>query len=404
MSSKQEFYRESAKLCLQVVTPINVCDGNKLLPNDYLYDAKKQIVYFVNHRLWHRFIIEKNLLAQYESYLVSGNKTKNMLTWLEQQGYDLEDIKDVVCGSAKAEVNVLRTDSKQNVNEINSQTKLTDGNAYIPGSSLKGVFRTAIVYHLLQQNKSVKQKYWREFGICKNMYDNSEKKKEDKRLFKKGLERIAINLETELLHKLKLYDNNGKYIGERNAVASVLRGLLVSDAVIDKAMPTAILQKCDLTFDRLGHAKENTISVFRECLVPGSSFSFTVKLEKKITKFIGLISVEMLLQWVTDYFDFVMNLQKNAFGKTYSKLFDGIEQANVFVGSNTGFLSKTILLALAPEGEIKLAMTIVKQLLDISFRQHKHMTLDKFISPRTLKATTYAGQQVLMGLARIKIK
>lgn len=404
MSSKQEFYQESAKLCLQVVTPINVCDGSKLLPNDYLYDAKKQTVYFVNHRLWHRFIIEKNLLAQYESYLVSGNKTKNMLTWLEQQGYDLDDIKDVVCGSAKAEVNVLRTDSKQSVNEINGQTKLADGNAYIPGSSLKGVFRTAIVYHLLQQNKSVKQKYWRELSICKNMYDNSEKKKEDKGLFKKGLERVAINLETELLHKLKLYDDNGKYIGERNAVASVLRGLLVSDAVIDKAMPTAILQKCDLTFDRFGHAKQNTISVFRECLIPDTSFSFTVKLEKKMTKLIELTSVEMLLQWVTDYFDFVMNLQREDFGKAYPKLFDGIEQANIFVGSNTGFLSKTILLALAPDREVKLAMPIVKQLLDISFRQHKHMTLDKFISPRTLKATTYAGRQVLMGLARIKIK
>ncbi|WP_293729462.1 type III-A CRISPR-associated RAMP protein Csm5 [uncultured Phascolarctobacterium sp.] len=403
MSSKQEFYRESAKLCLQVVTPINVCDGNKLLPNDYLYDAKKQIVYFVNHRLWHRFIIEKNLLAQYESYLVSGNKTKNMLTWLEQQGYDLEDIKDVVCGSAKAEVNVLRTDSKQNVNEINGQTKLTDGNAYIPGSSLKGVFRTAIVYHLLQQDKSVKQKYWRQVLNVLQQYVESDKQNYQKIFLKRELNKLADDIEVELLHGLRVYDN-GRPKDKYNAVNSVLRGLLVSDAVIDKAMPTVILQKCDLTFDRLGHAKQNTISVFRECLIPDTSFSFTVKLEKEITKCIGLISVEMLLQWVTDYFDFVMDFQREAFGKTYSKLFDGIEQANVFVGSNTGFLSKTILLALAPEGEIKLAMTIVKQLLDIGFRKHKHMTLDKFISPRTLKTTTYAGQQVLMGLARIKIK
>ena len=41
------------------------------------------------------------------------------------------------------------------------QIKLIDGSAYIPGSTLKGLIRTAIlIYHLLQKNPHLKQRLW----------------------------------------------------------------------------------------------------------------------------------------------------------------------------------------------------------------------------------------------------
>ena len=40
------------------------------------------------------------------------------------------------------------------------QTKLIDGSAYIPGSTLKGLIRTAILYDLLQKNPHLKQRLW----------------------------------------------------------------------------------------------------------------------------------------------------------------------------------------------------------------------------------------------------
>ncbi|MDO4921634.1 MAG: type III-A CRISPR-associated RAMP protein Csm5 [Phascolarctobacterium sp.] len=394
MISKGQNYQETAELCLQVLTPVNISDGMQLLPKDYLYDAKRQTVYFVNYSLWHQFIIEKNLLPSYEKYLLSGDKTKNMLAWLEQQEYSLKDVEYLVSGGAKAEVDLNRIKDKKSVNAINRQVKLVDGTPYVPGSSLKGIFRTAIIYHLLQKNSSVKQKYWRQ--ICDCRYD--------KKFFKKELEKIAKNLEIDLLHGLKLHDDKDKPIIARNAVNSVLRGLLVSDATAAANVSTVILPKCDLTFDRLGHAKKNDISLFRECIIPGSQYTFTVKLDKTMTAVIGLTSVAMLLQWTQDYFNFVMSLQSKAFGKAYPNLFEGVEQANIFLGSNTGFLSKTILLAVAPEDEAKEAMQVVRELLDVTFRKHKHLSLDKIISPRTLKATIYAGRQVLTGLAKVTVK
>lgn len=43
MNSKQF---ETAKMCLKVVTPINISDGIVLGAKDYLYDSRRQKVYF----------------------------------------------------------------------------------------------------------------------------------------------------------------------------------------------------------------------------------------------------------------------------------------------------------------------------------------------------------------------
>ena len=181
---------------------------------------------------------------------------------------------------------------------------------------------------------------------------------------------------------------------------SSLRGLQMSDTYASKNMQIAVLQKIDVVFDKYGKASSRgDLPIFRECILPETELYFDLKLDKAMLATVGISSIEELLDCVQDFFYAVMRLLEDAFGDDCPQLFRSIEGANMFLGSNTGFLSKTLLALLAPNDEA--AKNTIKAVLDKSFKMHKHLLRDKIISPRTLKCTTYKGELVLMGLVEV---
>lgn len=379
------------KMCLRLITPVNVGDGTVLGAKDYLYNASQQKVYFLNIAAWHKFIYEHELLGKYEVYLQNFREKQNLLNWLQAQGYSLQDVQGCITGEAFAEVNTVKAAEKQTVNDINRHIQHFDGSLYVPGSSIKGVFRTAILYKLLLEKPAVRARYWQAVNAEIN-----------KPYFKPriSLNRITASLESELLHTLHL-ENNGKEVKKFNAVCSSLRGLQVSDTYDSKNMQVAVLQKIDVGFDKYGKASpRGDLPIFRECMLPGVELYFDVKLDKTMLTTVGINSIEELLDCVQDFFYAVLRLLEDAFGDDCPQLFRNIEGANMFLGSNTGFLSKTLLVMLAPDDEA--AKNTIKSLLDKSFKMHKHLLRDKIIAPRTLKCTTYKGELVLMGLAEVR--
>lgn len=379
---------ESAKMCLDVITPINIGTGTTLGAKEYLYDPKKQQVYFLNLPAWHKFIYEKHLLRAYEEY-IDRRKKDNLLSWLKNMGYTIEDVKDCLIGSALAEVNTRDATQKQTLNDILTQMKHPDGTMYIPGSSIKGIFRTAILYNQLQKNAPVKSRYW---NRVKDKISSPKFKPRDKEIKK-----ITTDLEADLLHKTQLSETP---FDNANAVLSTLRGLQVSDTYDSDNLNAAVLQKIDVGFDkRTGKVSPHAISVFRECILPGGKLYFDVKLDKTFTRLVGVNSINDLLTQTQQFFNAVLSLLNTAFGNYYPDPFQDTDRANMFVGSNTGFLSKTLLAFLAPTPVE--AKETIKILLDKSFRNHKHILHDKVISPRTLKVTSYQGRYLLMGLGRV---
>lgn len=368
---------------------MNIADGTVLSAKDYFYDAKQQKIYFLNLHEWHKFIFTHDLLTQYEAYIKDFRNTKNLLNWLQEQGYGIDDVQACVTHAASAEVNTVDATKKQTLNDVNQHIQQPDGSLYVPGSSLKGVFRTAILYKLLQQKPAVVKRYWGRVQEEIAKYN-----------FKPGfLNRLTSDMEAELLHTLQL-EERGRIVKYQNAVCSALRGLQVSDSYASKNIQVAVLQKVDVGFNKEGRANEHTLSVFRECMLPGSELYFDVKIEKAFMTTLGINSIDDLLQATQKFYAAVLALLQDAFGKGYPQVFTNIDGANMFLGSNTGFLSKTLLALLAPDAQA--AKETIKVLLDKSFREHKHILRDKIISPRTLKCTTCRGEVVLMGLAEVR--
>ena len=189
-------------------------------------------------------------------------------------------------------------------------------------------------------------------------------------------------------------------IHSNNAVYSAMRVLQVSDTYASRNMQTAILQKVDGGFDKFGKASPKKLPIFRECMLPKAELFFDVKIEKAVMKTIGINSVDDLLKATHSFFAAVTDLLQQAFGKEYQEAFQGVAAGNMFLGGNTGFLSKTLLAMLAPDKDT--AKNTIKVLLDKSFKNHKHLLRDKIIAPRTLKCTNYNGKLMLMGVAEVR--
>lgn len=385
MNSKQF---ETAKMCLKVVTPINIADGIVLGAKDYLYDSSRQKVYFLNLHQWHMFIYKHMLLEKYESYLANFRDKQSLLEWLRMQGYDIDDVRTVITSEAQATVNLMDNEKKKTLNDINRHIQQPDGSLYVPGSSIKGVFRTAILYSLLRKRQDIKVKYWRQ--IQEKISSNYFKPYRD-------FNKLISDLENELLHTLRLVDGD---IHSNNAVYSAMRGLQVSDTYASRNMQTAILQKVDGGFDKFGKASPKKLPIFRECMLPKAELFFDVKIEKAVTSTIGINSVDDLLKATHSFFAAVTDLLQQAFEKEYQEAFQGVAAGNMFLGGNTGFLSKTLLAMLAPDKDT--AKNTIKVLLDKSFKNHKHLLRDKIIAPRTLKCTNYNGKLMLMGVAEVR--
>lgn len=387
MNSKQF---ETAKMCLKVVTPINIADGIVLGAKDYLYDARQRRVYFLNLHAWHWFVYKYKLLDKYEKYISNFKDRKSLLEWLQEQGYGLENLQDVISSEAQADASLVDAE-KKTLHDINRHIRHGDGTPFIPGSSIKGVFRTAVLYKLLQKRQDIKSKYWRQIqGKISNNYLNP----------KRDFNGLAKDLESELLHTLRLKDDKERNISNKNAVCSAMRGLQVSDTYASRNMQTAILQKVDGGFDKFGKASPKKLPIFRECMLPEAELFFDVKIEKAVMNTLAINSVDDLLKATRSFFAAVTDLLQQAFGKEYQETFQGVAAGNMFLGGNTGFLSKTLLAMLAPDKDT--AKNTIKVLLDKSFKTHKHLLRDKIIAPRTLKCTNYNGKLMLMGVAEVR--
>lgn len=412
MNSKQF---ETAKMCLKVVTPVNISDGIVLGAKDYLYDSRRQKVFFLNLHQWHMFIYKHMLLEKYESYLANFRDKQSLVEWLQMQGYDIDDVRTVITSEAQATVNLMDNEKKKTLNDINRHIQQPDGSLYVPGSSIKGVFRTAILYSLLQKRQDIKSKYWcyikQQVDIIKTLLEEERKPRElqimhysvikkKKNQAAKEIDKLTASLESELLHTLRLKDDKERNISNKNAVCSAMRGLQVSDTYASRNMQTAILQKVDGGFDKFGKASPKKLPIFRECMLPKAELFFDVKIEKAVMSTIGINSIDDLLNATHSFFAAVTDLLKQAFEKEYQEAFQGVAAGNMFLGGNTGFLSKTLLAMLAPDKDT--AKNTIKILLDKSFKTHKHLLRDKVIAPRTLKCTNYNGKLMLMGVAEVR--
>lgn len=380
---------DHAQLSLTIVSPTNIGGPEKLITKDYMYNYDAGEVYLLNNYEWFRFLARHNKLAEFEIYMQNEMVRPNgrtMYDWAKNTIGASQLTKDILGPAIRSimKTSIYNEGRKNSLNDITPQLRGANGEVYIPGSSIKGVIDSAIISHMLRNNKGFRSNVQRELSRILDIY----MRKNSRSLFNdilKSVDKIIL----EHIHVLT--KNDGKQF--KGILASAFRGVSVSDAMPIEPIKTEVLKKEDTCVDEDG---THEISVHRECILPNQKFSFTVTLDTAMTKEIGITSVDQVLDILQEDFDATHELLASKFKKVSPSIFKALEPANAYIGSNTGFIQKTIIMAAFTDDE-KTGIDIIRAILDMNFKKAKHDSKDKIMAPRAIKLVKWNGNYYEMG-------
>lgn len=264
------------------------------------------------------------------------------------------------------------------MNDIQTFIKNSGGRMYIPGSSLKGAFRTAIITAMIRKDRTKYGKYWNDIVTAAEVGG----------YLVQNIGNVLERLEKEIFIPIGTD-------GKRNMVNSYFRGLTVGDSTA-ATLPGLIVQKADL-----GETEErpHTISLWRECMAPGDTVTFKLGIDSVEMKALGISDAKGLIQCLQDFVDFQCDLLWKSFGDTDE--IQEMQHTDLLLGGGAGFLSKTVIYALAPD--LKTGRDVVKRLMAEQFKRGHH-NQGEHISPHTLKLAKRGNSYQVMGMCKLEVE
>lgn len=369
------------KVSLVCQSPVFVGSGEKFKKSEYIYDKRAGKVHFLDESGWLQFLGRHGIMDDFAHALLANPVHLNLFGYLSHQerlGREYGSIGNII-HAMKQEGAILRTEPylgnrDKGPGDIAGFVLDAMGNPYIPGSSLKGAFRTAILAHHILRNRGAYRQDW----------ENIKRAAGDK--WKMGSAMDALERKTAISP-----DKNGK----SNMVKSYFRGLTVSDAKLING-GLCVVPKTDLG---LHTSRTHEVSLFRETLQGGSTLEFTLGIDDE-TSAMGHFGIHNFHDFVDILKEFV-NFQYEILKKPFEPYADikNAKNADLVLGGGAGYISKTLVYALAPNKED--AVYVVRKLMESMFKRGHH-GLDTEISPHTLKLAEVDGVNYLMGLCHLE--
>lgn len=374
------------KVSLVCLSPVFVGSGEKFKKSEYIYDKRAGEVHFLDESGWIRFLGRHGIMEDFSNALLANPFHLNLFGYLSHQDRLCREYGSIgnIMHAMKQEEAILRTEPylgnpEKAPNEIAGFVLDAKGNPYIPGSSLKGAFRTAILAHHILQNRGAYKKDW----------ENIRRAAGNKRDMGKAMD----NLEREAAIPL---DKNGK----RDMVKSYFRGLTVSDASLVNG-GLCVVPKTDLGLHTF---RTHEVSLFRETLKADSTLEFTLGLDDDASAMghFGIHNFHDLMDVLKEFVNFQYEILKKPFEDYAKEELQDIKNArnaDLVLGGGAGYISKTLVYALAPNKED--AVYVVRKLMENMFKRGHHGK-DTEISPHALKMAEVDGVNYLMGLCYLE--
>ncbi|MEO0075517.1 MAG: type III-A CRISPR-associated RAMP protein Csm5 [candidate division WOR-3 bacterium] len=126
------------KLKIKILSPVHIGSGEKKTKIDYIIENGK--AYFINEDLFNDLISQRHLSGQFMSWIQKGGDD------ISQFLNNYPDIKEKIIAEPIYSLPVKETPK----NEVHLHIKDSKNNFYIPGSSIKGAIRTALLYTALK--------------------------------------------------------------------------------------------------------------------------------------------------------------------------------------------------------------------------------------------------------------
>lgn len=371
-----EQYLKSYHVIMQTVGPVFVGSGKEIMKKEYIFMDDRKTVGIPDVQRLYAVLMKNKKEKAFEEYLL-GKGSMNLTEWLDRQRIKERDLKPLLkyvldCGDAVI-------DRGGNKLQIMECVKDAYGNPYIPGSSLKGMFRTIL---LGADIINAPEKYQRE---KENIRREAVQKAGRNYYLKKDMDKIEYKMYRTLDRpKSKPED----------AVNDLMQGFIVSDS---EPLATSDLVLCQ-KIDRHVDGTERKLPLLRECIKPDTEIRFTITIDTNLCKLTGKLLMEAVKAFISNYYS------------NFSKSFSGMDvpKANYVLCGGCGFVSKTIVYPMFEKTEgIEIAQRVFEHTIPEQInRQHKHYKDKQYgVSPHTMKCTRYQGKLMQMGVCKIlKIK
>ena len=353
------------KYTLRLVTkgPVHIGSGQKLNKKEYLFLTDEKKVLVPDLYKMYRLFEEKGLEEAYEDYMLTCSW--DLYKFLIKNGIGKNDFRNfsqymIDIGDA--------LDPLRSRKEINTFVKDGHGRAYIPGSSVKGAIRTALLAADLIKNNE--------------LYDEGKKD-----VFNSHVERGKRYLKNESSRLEARFFSTLKIDVKNDQVKDILRGIRIADSPPISYEDMILTAKIDYSVK----GNENPINSLNECIRPETSIDIQISFDKYIYEGGWKLITEALQIFQEGYYDY------------FSSKFPGgsdLKEGNyMFLGGGTGYVSKTVMYPLLGK---KQALKKVSRLLEENFRQHNHhKDVEIGVSPHMLKCTSYRNELLDMGLCSI---
>lgn len=383
---------QSAMYKLHIVGPTNIGGNETLTTKDYLYNYDAGEVYLLNQWEWFAYLYKHKAVPSFEQYVtqeMTQPKGRGMYQWavdtLGKHNVTRQHLGNAVSSMMKA--NRCAENRKNSLNDIIPHIRCIDGTIYTPGSSIKGMIDTAIIEFLIQTDHRFKRNIQQACHQLLQAYQNRDNRAQG---------RALRDVDSVIRKRMQcIPDGNNRING---AISSIFRGISISDAMPIDSITTEVLQKID---HGVGRDAVNDISVWREYILPGNELEFSITLDTSITQHVGIHSLEEVLTIIEQSQQRTRKLLKQSFKNIPSSVWQQGSTANAYLGGNTGFLHKTIIMA-AFEDNPATGTDVIKAILSKQFDDHEHNIQDRVISPRMLKLTRWRNELWEVGGVRIE--
>lgn len=364
-------FLETHQVKLTTIGPVFIGSGESLMKKEYILDRKKRRVSIVNPNKFFQFLKKQHKLDSYEQFILKENAPLHV--WLKKQNISDSEIKQFLAYELDsgdiAELNRPKP--------VELFQKDLYGKPYIPGSSLKGAIRTALlgaeIYHKSEQYETEGQ----------NIRNTGPRNR-----------RSYLKEEVNHVEQKFFFTKNRRETRRGDAVNDVMSGLRISDSKPLSVKDLTLCQKIDV------HVKGNKkkLQVVRECLKPGTEVRFIMTIDRTECKY----TIEQIRQSI------------NGFLKSYNELFlksfsdeTLFEKDVIYLGGGVGFASKTVTHPLLKDNpkRIQVVSEVINNTLNKKAKiEHKH-NQDRIlgVSPHTCKLTQFDGGLYQMGACEIEI-
>ncbi|MCL2020038.1 MAG: type III-A CRISPR-associated RAMP protein Csm5 [Oscillospiraceae bacterium] len=365
-------YLRTYRIKLKTLSPVHIGGGVKVGKKEYIYDKARQLVYFPNTVKLIEALKSRSLLAEYEAFILG--RQGDLHRFLLENGVEY--------GGFSGEAISVKGVTDERFNEIHTFIKDAYGEPYIPGSSLKGAFRTVILNDMAYNERNNKSLFSlpRPNNGRYNKFDSLRANKSN---------------EQKLLNVLGRNNNSG------NAVNDIMAAFRFSDSEPVSRNALTICRKIDLSIQ----GNENPISTFRECIKPDVEIKFSLTVDSKLTQKTVLSDLFEIGKGGSSRFMQMLDCFNNDYFNEFERFFEEVAPFYpnmLFIGGGVGFLNKTMLLGML-EKEKRLDFTA--DFLTKAFRNGHHEADKKLgVSPHMLKTTMYNGNRYEIGQCLLEIE